>query len=30
MFMHHLVYLHGFLSSPQSVKAQQSVSFVKK
>jgi predicted esterase YcpF (UPF0227 family) len=28
--MHHLVYLHGFLSSPQSVKAQQSVSFVKK
>jgi len=28
--MHHLVYLHGFLSSPQSVKAQSTLTFVTK
>lgn len=28
--MQHLVYLHGFLSSPQSEKAQQTLAFVKK
>ncbi|MFC3121170.1 YqiA/YcfP family alpha/beta fold hydrolase [Agaribacter flavus] len=27
--MHHLIYLHGFLSSPQSVKAQQTLAFFK-
>lgn len=27
--MHHLVYLHGFLSSPQSVKAQSTLAFAK-
>lgn len=27
--MQHLVYFHGFLSSPQSVKAQQTLAFVK-
>jgi len=28
--MHHLVYLHGFLSSSHSLKAQQTAAFVKK
>lgn len=28
--MHHLVYLHGFLSSPQSIKAQTTLAYVKK
>lgn len=28
--MQHLIYLHGFLSSPQSVKAQQTFHYVKK
>jgi predicted esterase YcpF (UPF0227 family) len=28
--MQHLVYLHGFLSSPDSIKAQQTVEFAKK
>ena len=28
--MQHLVYLHGFLSSPQSVKAQQTAQYLKK
>ncbi|OFA32565.1 esterase YqiA [Glaciecola punicea] len=28
--MHHLVYLHGFLSSPHSLKAQQTISFANK
>lgn len=28
--MHHLVYLHGFLSSPESLKAQQTLAFAKK